>query len=360
LQHNAYADIHQLKLVSLAIALLPAPCHNCNYYRRMTIFTRQTILIAAALVWLGEPQTHATASVDFATQIEPIFKSSCLKCHGPEKQKGDLRLDSKAAAFKGGKDAIAISPGHADKSDLYRRIILPAGSDDVMPSKGDPLTKNQTDLIRDWINQGATWPDGLVAAVADTQPASNSYENLPAFKPSPSELAAVAKLQAAGISIHPIAANTAWSEANFRNQAANITDASLAPLKDIASLVDLNLAGTKITDAGLQNLAGLTNLVHLHLEHTGVTDAGLAQLKNLSHLEYLNLYATSVSDAGIVELKDLHSLRHLYIWQTKVTAQGAADLQKELPDLLISRGWEDEPAAQQAQAKPSENSETKK
>ena len=291
----------------------------------------------------------------------PSSKTPASNATARKKQKGDLRLDSKAAALKGGKDAIAISPGHADKSDLYRRIILPAGSDDVMPSKGDPLTKIQTDLIRDWINQGATWPDGVAAAVVDTSAPSQGYDNLPATKPGVAELAAIAKLQAAcGVSLHTIAANTTWREANFRNQGTNITDANLAPLKDIPSLVELNLAGTKITDAGLQNLTSLTNLIRLHLEHTDISDTALAHLKNLTHLEYLNLFATSVSDAGLAELKNLHSLRHLYIWQTKVTAQGAADLQKELPDLVISRGWENEPAAQSAQSKPVENSEEKK
>src|SRR5579863_3016668 len=107
------------------------------------------------------------AQVDFTKEVQPIFQNACLKCHGPEKQKGGLRLDSKAAALKGGKDGVAIVPGAADKSDLYRRVTLPATNDDVMPSQGDLLTKAQTDLIRDWINQGANWPEGTMGIVAE-------------------------------------------------------------------------------------------------------------------------------------------------------------------------------------------------
>ena len=255
-------------------------------------------------------------------------------------------MDSKDAAMKGGKDGVVITPGQADKSDLYRRITLAAGSDDIMPSKGDPLTKAQTDLVRDWINQGAVWPEGAVAKAAEESASETGFAGLVAIKPIAAEPAAVAKLESAGVAVRPIAMNVNWREANFRNQGTNVTDAMIAPLKDVLTLVDLNLGGTKVSDAGLQTLEGLTNLVNLHLEHTGITDAGLAHLKSFSHLAYLNLYDTPVTDQGLEQLKGLTSLKHLYLWETKVTAQGAGDLQKALPNLQISRGWENEPAAQ--------------
>src|ERR1700744_654685 len=124
---------------------------------------RNVCLIGAMAASLAGSLLPAVAAVDFAKDIQPIFQESCLRCHGADKQKGELRLDSKAAALKGGKDGAVLVPGQADKSDLYRRIILHEGDDDVMPSKGDLLTKKQTDLIRDWINEGANWPEGLVA-----------------------------------------------------------------------------------------------------------------------------------------------------------------------------------------------------
>ena len=88
---------------------------------------RKSILIAAALAGFGGAQAWADAKVDFVKDIQPILQESCVKCHGPEKQKGDLRLDSKDAAFKGGKDGAVITAGQADKSDLYRRITLAGG-----------------------------------------------------------------------------------------------------------------------------------------------------------------------------------------------------------------------------------------
>lgn len=100
------------------------------------------------------------AKVDFKTQIRPIFDKSCLKCHGAKKKKGDLRLDKKEHAFKGGESGEpAIVPGKSAESKLYQLITLPDDDDDFMPAKGDPLTKEQRELIRRWIDEGAHWAE---------------------------------------------------------------------------------------------------------------------------------------------------------------------------------------------------------
>ena len=305
---------------------------------------KQLLLIVSGAVWFGNCTVSAAENVDFVKDIQPILQQTCVKCHGPEKQKGKLRLDSKEATLKGGKDGPAFIAGDADKSEMYRRITLPKGNDDIMPNEGEPLTKAQTDLIRDWINQGATWPDGVIIQVATTASPS-SAPAIPAvklveIKSSPAELAAIAKLETLGVSARPIAVNVNWKEINLRMQGSSATDAMLVNLKDIATLVDLNLAGTKITDAGLANLAKLTNLTELHLEQTSITDAGLAHLKGLTNLAYLNLYGTGVSDAGLEQLKGLTNLRKLYLWQTKTTSNCVTNLQKTLPNLDINTGWD--------------------
>jgi mono/diheme cytochrome c family protein len=301
---------------------------------------KKLMVIIAGLVCFVAWQIRADTKVDFAKQVWPILEKNCVKCHGPEKQKAKLRLDSKEAAMKGGKDGVVVEVGNADKSELYRRITLPKGNDDVMPNEGDPLTKEQTDLIRDWINQGAVWPATAVATTKESEPTDPLAGLSADFKPTANEAKAVSKIAQAGVEIRPVAMNAHWTEANFRLQGASVTDALVAPLKDVTSLTDLNLAGTKITDAGLAAIEDLANLTRLHLEMTSITDAGLAHLKKLAHLNYLNLYGTAVTDAGLEHLKGLRNLRHLYLWQTKVTEAGAKSLQAALPNLAISTGAE--------------------
>src|SRR5438046_1293127 len=299
---------------------------------------KKLIAVAVALAGFTNHPSRAEDKVDFARQIRPIFEQNCVKCHGPEKQKAKMRLDSKEAAMKGGKDGVILVAGNAEKSEIYRRITLPKGNDDIMPNEGDPLTKEQTDLIRDWINQGADWPE---TAVAKQSEPSNPLAGLPAdFKPGANEAKAAARFAQLGVDIRPIAMNVHWTEANFRPQGTNISDPAIAPLKDMTSLTDLNLAGTKITDGGLATIEGLTYLTRLHLELTSITDAGLAHLKNLPNLNYLNLYGTAVTDAGLEHLKGLRNLKHLYVWQTKVTEAGVKELRAALPDLDVSTGAE--------------------
>lgn len=291
-----------------------------------------------SLLSLSALSLPADDKVDFVKDIVPIFQKTCIECHGPEKQKGKLRLDQKESVFKRAGDVQAVVPGDLEKSDLYRRVILPKDHDDIMPNKGEPLSKAQTDLIRDWIKQGALWPDSFVIKSTDSPSADEA--KAASFKPSPAELKAIAELEGAGISARPIAMNVPWREVNLQLLGSNITDKSVAPLKEIQSLVHINLAGTKITDAALASLSSLTNLTRLHLERTAVSDSGLSHLKPLASLSYLNLYGTEISDAGLQHLKGLTNLQRLYLWQTKVSDAGVDDLKKSLPKLEISRGWE--------------------
>ena len=73
--------------------------------------------------------------VDFARDVRPLLEQRCGKCHGAEKQRGDLRLDQKTAALKGGESGAVILPGRSAESLL---ILAVAGLDPekVMPQKG--------------------------------------------------------------------------------------------------------------------------------------------------------------------------------------------------------------------------------
>jgi len=102
--------------------------------------------------------------VDFARDVYPILLRSCVECHGPSKQKGKLRLDSRDAVLRGGRSGPAVVPGKAEQSEVYRRIALARGDADVMPDRGEPLPAVQVALIRQWIDQGAAWPDNVQAA----------------------------------------------------------------------------------------------------------------------------------------------------------------------------------------------------
>lgn len=102
------------------------------------------------------PPAAKKDGVTFAKDIKPIFEKSCVKCHGAEKQKGKLRLDSLEATLKGGEDGEILKKGKSAESDLVLSIAR-LDEDSAMPPEGkaDPLTKEQVGLVRAWIDQGA-------------------------------------------------------------------------------------------------------------------------------------------------------------------------------------------------------------
>ena len=106
------------------------------------------------------PPPSDKKGVTYETDIKPIFDKSCIKCHGPEKQKGKLRLDTLAATLKGGEDGKVIEVGDSGKSMLVHNVAHVGDEDMYMPppdnkDKIPPLTKEQIGLIRAWIDQGA-------------------------------------------------------------------------------------------------------------------------------------------------------------------------------------------------------------
>jgi len=105
----------------------------------------------------------ATATVDFVKDIQPILAKNCYSCHGPDRQKAELRWDVKAIAFRNGEHGPAILPGKSAESQMIQ-LVAGVNPDMVMPQKGDRLTSEQIGLLRAWIDQGAKWPDGLEPA----------------------------------------------------------------------------------------------------------------------------------------------------------------------------------------------------
>ena len=112
------------------------------------------ILVFAALTVSAERQVD----VDFETQILPTLQNRCFSCHSAPKPKGGVQLDS----VKGIETSLhgeVIVAGEPMDSLIYQRITLPEGDTGIMPpqEEGAPLTKQETDLIRKWIQLGATY-----------------------------------------------------------------------------------------------------------------------------------------------------------------------------------------------------------
>jgi hypothetical protein len=107
----------------------------------------------------------AAAPPDFVREVQPLLERHCLKCHGPEKQKGGLRFDSREGAFKTADSGErAIIPRQSRESRLIK-LVSSADADERMPAKSEPLSPAQIDLLRRWIDSGANWGPNTAGTV---------------------------------------------------------------------------------------------------------------------------------------------------------------------------------------------------
>ena len=146
-------------------AALPAAGKSLNHSKAM-----RPVLLAPLLSALALSASGAELSPEqrFQTEVWPLLENTCLRCHGPEKQKAGLRLDSREAALKGGESGPALVPGKPEES-LLLQLVRHAEADRKMPPK-EKLRDTEIASLGRWIAGGAPWPAPALAA--ESAPAS--------------------------------------------------------------------------------------------------------------------------------------------------------------------------------------------
>jgi formylglycine-generating enzyme required for sulfatase activity len=125
--------------------------------RVLTFYTAIGVIFAGANIF--------ARPVDFVTDVKPILEMNCVSCHNAEHaaENGKYRIDTKEEAFKPNKKTQRILPGHPDDSEVYYQTTLPESDESHMPpaNKMPPLSKEDSDTLKQWIAEGANWPDGV-------------------------------------------------------------------------------------------------------------------------------------------------------------------------------------------------------
>ncbi len=142
------------------------------------------LLVLLACWWLLCSALSAAEEVDYVRDIKPILQKRCVTCHGPLRQKGQLRLDTAAMALQDGESGPAIVPGNSDESYLFERITEQPDSRMPPSDEGAALKPDQIASIKAWIDQGAKAPKEPTPA----DPRKH-WSYLPPLKPRPPQLA---------------------------------------------------------------------------------------------------------------------------------------------------------------------------
>ena len=170
-----------------------------------------TFLVLLALC--GATARAADPNDHFEAKVRPVLVQHCIKCHGPEKQKGGLRLDTKPGWQTGGESGPAIKPGKPDESLLIKAV---RGTDEKfqMPPNGK-LTAQEVAALVQWVKDGAVDPrDGGPVRLGGVTIAEAkkwwSFQPVDAVAPVPKNAATnpidafvLAKLEAKGLTPSP-------------------------------------------------------------------------------------------------------------------------------------------------------------
>jgi len=112
------------------------------------------------MVWFVAALRSAHAApVDYLRDIKPLLTAKCAACHGALKQQSGLRLDAAQLLKAGGESGPIVVPGDLAGSLLWQHVTAAEGSARMPPDgEGEHLTAAQLDLVKAWIEQGATTP----------------------------------------------------------------------------------------------------------------------------------------------------------------------------------------------------------
>lgn len=264
----------------------------------------------------------------YQDRIGPILERHCVVCHGPEKQKAGLRLDSFAWVMKGAESGAMVLPGNVAGSELYRRITLPPGDEEVMPSEGKPLlSREEIRNVELWILGGAS-ATKVVAEFPGAPPLGRPKPVTVAFAPDWRPRAAEIRRLETELGVRLVPRSQQAGDGLILRTAGSPRrgdDAALARLEPIAELiVEAELARTPVTDAGLASVSRWVNLRALDLSRTRVTAQGMPALAGLARLETLNLTDTAVDAAGIERARAFPALRRL--WAFGAPGMSAAEV----------------------------------
>jgi mono/diheme cytochrome c family protein len=271
---------------------------------------------------MGTVQAEASAFPDsfYARHIYPILDANCIVCHGAQKVKGHLRLDTYDRLMRGGEDGAVIIAGKPERSILLQRITLPPDNKKFMPSEGKPpLKPEEIAWIRAWILQGASPEIKSLAGIYVHE--DEALPQVPDYSGMMAEMAQTARV--AGVTLVPVSRNLGDGLIlNTVNVGQKFGDAQLAGLARFAPyIVEAELGRTSVTDGCFTTLAKFTHLRALHLEETAVTGTGLSSLKQLPQLSYVNLSGTQVTSAAVAPLTSMKNLHHLYLYNTPAARQ---------------------------------------
>jgi len=257
---------------------------------------------------------------DTSDLVARIFTERCLRCHGPKKQRGELRLDNKEGVLS------VVEPRSPTESELLRRVSLHEDAEDAMPPDGARLKAEEIATLKRWIDEGA--PTGAFERGAKNSARKEAQRRLLLEQVRRSSRARVVELDDSGTRLR----------VDFSLTQGKIEKRNLGALGHAGKeIVELSLAGRSIGDAEVEAFPLMLNLERLHMERTTISDAGMPRLvQRAPNVRYLNLHSTQITAKSCLALQRLARLERLVLFGTEIDEASVEAFQKAHPGVNVT------------------------
>ena len=284
-----------------------------------------------------EKPTSVDEALLYEQVVQPILAKRCSQCHREDKRKGKLSMHTISDLIKGGKTGPAVVAGTLKESELYTRITLDPSNEKFMPADGKPpLTKNETAIIKWWIEKGMALDGEKIAELKGAEEIKsevavflglddgqgNQFDLRHGNEINPDipvtlNLASVDSLRNHGVQVRMMLHDPVMLDvtlpANSDIDLNTIKPYLIAVAKNI---IWLNVSANKLTEQDLDFLSFMSNVEKLRLEKNPINDAIANLLLGLDHLVVVNLNETEITKKCIDQLSQMPNLKRVYHWRT--------------------------------------------
>jgi len=299
-----------------------------GYLLVLLIFTHQGALLTHGENALSIPTPEVKVTEEIKTvdssltvyekAIAPILAQKCVSCHGPDKVKGQLQLQSPELIIKGGKNGSILNGIQNEEAQILQRIHLPNADEKHMPPDGKlQLTLEELTLLTKWVKAGGNFTkkiselaktDSLailaMAYKAPTKGSGDNKNNAPDLKQYNSSYLTVNYLFNGS---EEIAVNFFQGSFYKIEQLKN-----LEKIKD--KIVSLNMQGMPITKEDLAIIVQFTHLKKLNLNYTNLKMGDLEAVKSINSLTNLSICGIEVNQNSLKTLLDKAPFTEVHIW----------------------------------------------
>ncbi len=278
----------------------------------------------------------------YVKAVAPILQQKCVGCHGADKVKGELLLNTPANILKGGKDGNILSFDKDKESMLFERIHLDITHKKHMPPEGKTqLTTEEVAILSRWIKAGGDFKvkmrelaktDSLFLLANKYTPVDNTKvigkTGLPDLK----------KYNSSYCTVNYLFNGSDAIEVNFfqRNFYSQAVLKKLENVKD--QIIRLNMQSMPLTSEDINIISQFNNVENINLNYTSLDIKAIEPLKQLKKLKYLSICGIKFSEAELNAFLKGATFSKINVWSNVNNQAQLEKLAAQYPKIKFTIG----------------------